>query len=270
MDNSLLSAPPNGNASFSLNITKPLDIAPGELVRLIASIRVEEVGAPSPQVGLLLRRDLTGSTLQMIMDQKTIYDKELETTAGKFKEVESEKTMSSDNPKLEIIQESGAKPVDVTIRGIRLAEAKSLATPGEATQTESANGGQETKAPGATGKGGRSGSVPILESKTRIGPGTAPGSVPGTAFATASGTAFATASGTAFATASGTAFATASGTAFATASGTFTSIGTGTSTGTAAPTSSGPAEIIPNEGGHGHMVNKVQLYVVPLIAAFLL
>ncbi|KAH8686172.1 hypothetical protein BGZ61DRAFT_297531, partial [Ilyonectria robusta] len=117
-------APPNGNASFSLNITKPLDIAPGELVRLIASIRVEEVGAPSPQVGLLLRRDLTGSTLQMIMDQKTIYDKELETTAGKFKEVESEKTMSSDNPKLEIIQESGAKPVDVTIRGIRLAEAK--------------------------------------------------------------------------------------------------------------------------------------------------
>ncbi|KAH7009548.1 hypothetical protein EDB80DRAFT_536183, partial [Ilyonectria destructans] len=113
-------APPNGNASFSLNVTKPLGIAPGALVRLIASIRVGDIGAPSQQFGLLLRRDKTGSTLQMIMDEKTIYDKELETTAGKFKEVESEKTMGSENPKVEMIQESGAEPVDVTIRGIKL------------------------------------------------------------------------------------------------------------------------------------------------------
>lgn len=238
MDNSLLSAPPNGNASFSLNVTKPLGIAPGELVRLIASIRVGDISAPSPQFGLLLRRDKTGSTLQMIMDEKTIYDKELETTAGKFKEVESEKTMGSENPKVEIIQESGAKPVDVTIRGIKLAEAKSLAPAGETTHAKSAPAGQETRAPSGTGKGGRSGSVSNLKSETGIGPGTAPG--------------------------------TASGIASGTATGTTTSTGTSTSAGTAAPTSSGPVEIVPNEGGHGHMVNKVELYVVPLIAAFLL
>ncbi|KAH7173058.1 hypothetical protein DER46DRAFT_470818, partial [Fusarium sp. MPI-SDFR-AT-0072] len=76
----LLTAPPNGEASFSLNISKPSNITPGELVNLLASIRVESNGTSNPRARPLFRRERTGSRLQMILDEKSIYDKELETT----------------------------------------------------------------------------------------------------------------------------------------------------------------------------------------------
>ncbi|RKK94499.1 hypothetical protein BFJ70_g17703, partial [Fusarium oxysporum] len=98
---SLLLAPPNGRASFSLDVRKSPNIAPGELVNLTASIRVDLIGAPNPQFRSLFRRGSTGSRLQMIMDEKSIYDKELETTGGKFEEVKSEKTAVSAHPKIE-------------------------------------------------------------------------------------------------------------------------------------------------------------------------
>ncbi|KAM6511097.1 hypothetical protein FALCPG4_016100 [Fusarium falciforme] len=213
----LLRAPPNGNASFSIDVTKPLDIAPGELVSLIASIRVGDIGAPNSQLGFLLRRESTGSRLQMIMDEKSIYDKELETTAGKFEEVESEKTYISDNPKVDILQESGDNPVDLTVRGLMLVEAERAALSAETTRIQSAPSGQETSVTSGNGKGGEGresgsfGSVPSL-SETGTGAGTSP----------------------------------------------------------ASPTSSGPVAIVPNEGGHNLMVNRVAVYVVPLITAFLL
>jgi hypothetical protein len=215
MYNSLLRAPPNGNASFSIDVTKPLDIAPGELVSLIASIRVGDIGAPNSQLGFLLRRESTGSRLQMIMDEKSIYDKELETTAGKFEEVESEKTEISDNPKVDILQESGDNPVDLTVRGLMLVEAERAALSAETTRIESAPSGQETSVISGNGKGGEgreSGSFGSVSSLSETGTGTSP----------------------------------------------------------ASPTSSGPVAIVPNEGGHNLMVNRVAVYVVPLIAAFLL
>ncbi|EXL66841.1 hypothetical protein FOPG_17013 [Fusarium oxysporum f. sp. conglutinans race 2 54008] len=60
----------------------------------------------------------------MIMDQKSIYDKELETTGGKFEEVKSEKTAVSPHPKIEIIQKSGNNPVALTFRGLSLLKAE--------------------------------------------------------------------------------------------------------------------------------------------------
>ncbi|KAH7196301.1 hypothetical protein BKA60DRAFT_660752 [Fusarium oxysporum] len=122
---SLLLAPPNGRASFNLDIRKPPNIAPGELVNLTASIRVDLIGAPNPQVRSLFRRGSTGSRLQMIMDEKSIYDKELETTGGKFEEVKSEKTAVSAHAKIEIIQKSGNNPVALTFRGLSLVKAES-------------------------------------------------------------------------------------------------------------------------------------------------
>ncbi|WJG34590.1 uncharacterized protein FOBCDRAFT_236200 [Fusarium oxysporum Fo47] len=94
--------PPNGRASFSLNIRKPLNIAPGELVNLIALIR-------------------------MIMDEKSIYDKELETTGGKFEEVKSEKIAVLAYLKIKIIQKSGNNPVALTFCGLLLVKAERLA-----------------------------------------------------------------------------------------------------------------------------------------------
>ncbi|KAJ4073717.1 hypothetical protein NW756_014044 [Fusarium oxysporum] len=121
---SLLLAPPNGRASFSLDVRKPPNIAPGELVNLTASIRVDLIGAPNPQAGTLFLRGSTRSRLQMIMDEKSIYDKELETTGGKFEEVKSEKTAVSAHPKIEIIQKSGNNPVALTFRGLSLVKAE--------------------------------------------------------------------------------------------------------------------------------------------------
>ncbi|QKD52111.2 uncharacterized protein FOBCDRAFT_129037, partial [Fusarium oxysporum Fo47] len=76
----LLTAPPNGEASFSLNISLPPNITPGELVNLLASIRVESNGTSMPRDRSLFKREMTGSRLRMILDEKSIYDKELETT----------------------------------------------------------------------------------------------------------------------------------------------------------------------------------------------
>ncbi|KAK2470256.1 hypothetical protein H9L39_17873 [Fusarium oxysporum f. sp. albedinis] len=121
---SLLLAPPNGRASFSLDVRKPPNIAPGELVNVTASIRVDFIGAPNPQVRTLFRRGSKRSRLQMIMDEKSIYDKELETTGGKFEEVKSEKTAVSTHPKIEIIQKSGNNPVALTFRGLSLVKAE--------------------------------------------------------------------------------------------------------------------------------------------------
>ncbi|EXK77720.1 hypothetical protein FOQG_17588 [Fusarium oxysporum f. sp. raphani 54005] len=122
---SLLLAPPNGRASFSLDVRKPPNIAPGELVNLTASIRVDFIGVPNPQVRSLFRRESTGSHLQIIMDEKSIYDKELETTGGKFEEVKSEKTAVSAHPRIEIIQKSGNNPVALTFRGLSLVKSES-------------------------------------------------------------------------------------------------------------------------------------------------
>ncbi|KAH7190467.1 hypothetical protein DER44DRAFT_678895 [Fusarium oxysporum] len=117
-------APPNGRASFSLGVRKPPNIAPGELVNLTASIKVDFIGAPHPQVRTLFRRRSKRSRLQMIMDEKSIYDKELETTGGKFEEVKSEKTAVSLYPKIEIIQKSGNNPVALIFRGLSLVKAE--------------------------------------------------------------------------------------------------------------------------------------------------
>ncbi|KAK7582918.1 hypothetical protein V3481_012214 [Fusarium oxysporum f. sp. vasinfectum] len=119
-----IDAPPNGRASFSLGVRKPPNIAPGELVNLTASIKVDFIGAPHPQVRTLFRRRSKRSRLQMIMDEKSIYDKELETTGGKFEEVKSEKTAVSLYPKIEIIQKSGNNPVALIFRGLSLVKAE--------------------------------------------------------------------------------------------------------------------------------------------------
>ncbi|EWZ77287.1 hypothetical protein FOWG_18292, partial [Fusarium oxysporum f. sp. lycopersici MN25] len=110
----LIGAPPNGEASFSLNISLPPNITPGELVNLLASIRVESNGTSMPRDRSLFKREMTGSRLRMILDEKSIYDKELETTGGKFQEVKSEKTSISDQPSIKMVQRSGSNPVALT------------------------------------------------------------------------------------------------------------------------------------------------------------
>jgi len=195
----------------------------------------------------------------MIVDEKSVYDKELQNTAGKFEEVESEKTQISDNPKVEIVQKSGDKPTDITVRNLMLVEAERAALSPETTQPESAPPGQETSAPSGVGGGGEgresgsSGPVPSL-SETGIGTGTVPGAGIGTGPGTSTGT--------------GTGIGTGPGAGFGTSTRTSTSTSTGTKP--ASPTSSGSVPLVSNEGGHDRIVDKVAAYVVPLVAAILL
>ncbi|SCO78471.1 uncharacterized protein FRV6_02684 [Fusarium oxysporum] len=168
---SLLLAPPNGRASFSLDVRKPPNVAPGELVNLTASIRVDFIGAPNPQVRTLFRRGSTRSRLQMIMDEKSIHDKELETTGGKFEEVKSEKTAVSAHPKIEIIQKSGNNPVALTFRGLSLRRSPRQSLLLVPKKPDSPSGDSKI---GGDRKSGSYISVPNLESETGTGTGTSP------------------------------------------------------------------------------------------------
>ncbi|KAH6960090.1 hypothetical protein BKA56DRAFT_433600, partial [Ilyonectria sp. MPI-CAGE-AT-0026] len=123
IDGKTAMAPPNGRAFFTLNITKPLNIQPGELVRLIASIKVEEIGTQDRRLRFAPRGEKTDSSLRMLLDDASIYHRELVTTDGKFRGVTSEKTKSSKTPRIQIIQESGAYPVQVTVRSVKITHA---------------------------------------------------------------------------------------------------------------------------------------------------
>lgn len=290
--NSLLQAPADGTASFTLDVTKPLDIAVGQLVRLVASIRVGNVDMPTPLTGfLVLRRQDPGSRLQMIMDDKTLYDKEVKNTGGKFEQIESEKTQVTENPKVKIVQDSGAQPMDITIRGLGLAKAESVRVSAENTQAGSATGGQQTGgqqtgqqtvAPsravesGPASQSGGVNSVASLESGTNPATGlpaqTTAGQQPpktsGPASQASSGPGSQATSGPGSKATSGRGSSTSLGPGSQATSGFSSS--TSSSSGTSPPTSSGPATIVPNEGAYGRPVNKAVAYMVPLVAAFLL
>ncbi|SPJ88211.1 uncharacterized protein FTOL_12547 [Fusarium torulosum] len=202
------------------------------------------MGAPNPRARSLFRRVDTGSRLQMIMDEKKIYDKELKTTGDKFEEVKSEKTTISDNPVVEIVQKAGDNPVALAVRGLsfvksggstfsaeRPTAAKQTAEepipqeptsekptfPAEVAGTESIPRGQETTSPSGTSKNGGGRESGSYASVSNLGSET----------------------------------------------------GTGTPTSPVSPTTTGPMQIIPNEGGHGLIMNTIAVYGVPLIAAIL-
>jgi hypothetical protein len=256
-----------------------MGIATGALVKLTASIRVGDFGVPNPQFGFLLRRQGASPRLQMIMDGRPIYDEDLESTGGTFKEVESGETEVSDNPKVEIVQEGGAQPVDLTIRGIKLAEAESPPVNGETTRGESPPGettqaesppGETTQAEPAPGETTRAQTAPVGTTRAQTAPGvtTQAQSAPGESAPVETTQAESAPGGQETSAPSGTGKGGGGGESGGVESETGT--GTGTGTGPASSTSSEPSLVVPNEGGYDYTVNKAVVYVVPLVAAFLI
>lgn len=117
MGRSVLEPPPNGEATFSVKVEEPLDIEEGNLVELEAVVQVVESSSNRRKRFLIGRQD-RGNRLQMIMNEKVIYDKEVDETAGKFQRIKSEKTQFVKNPVVQVLQTSGDNPVALSVSGL--------------------------------------------------------------------------------------------------------------------------------------------------------
>lgn len=110
----------------------------------MVSVKVEELDSTNLRKRFLFER-ATGTRLQLIINEKKIYDKQVETTDGRFREIKSEKTRFVQNPIIEVLQRAGSNPVAVTVRGISFV--------GSSTETRRPN-------------------IPVVVSRTEILPGT--------------------------------------------------------------------------------------------------
>jgi hypothetical protein len=107
----VVTLPPHKWAFVSLKAT---DIFPlGSLVKFAASLKVEIVDRRRESA---MKGGKTGSRLQIKVNGKVVYDKELVTTSGKFQKVTSDAFPSSENPRIDIMQKNEAGIVALTIK----------------------------------------------------------------------------------------------------------------------------------------------------------
>jgi outer membrane biosynthesis protein TonB len=216
----------------------------------------------------------------MILDEKSIYDKELKTTGGKFQEVKSEKTSISDQPSIKMVQRSGSNPVALTVRGLSLVKAEKQTAPSEKqtapAEKQTAPAEKQTAPAEKQTAPAEKQTAPAEKQTAPVEKPTIPSekstipverptvseeepTIPAEVTQTEAAQQTARSSG-------------GSKTGGGRESGGFISVSnleTKTVTGPGIPTTSGPIEITPNEGGHNHMINKAVLYILPLLAAIM-
>lgn len=116
-----MTPPPNGEASFSLEAgsgSGAKNIPPaGSEVRVQASIRVRDIFTGSRR---LETGRATNCSLKMFLDGTNIYDRGLAITGDNFEDITSNSLMSSENPKIDMTQECGESPVELTVNGAAL------------------------------------------------------------------------------------------------------------------------------------------------------
>ncbi|RFN46923.1 hypothetical protein FIE12Z_8809, partial [Fusarium flagelliforme] len=113
----VLEPPPNGEAMFTIKVAEPLDIEEGDLVQLEAIVQVVE-SSTKRRKRFLIGRQNRGNRLQMLMNEKVIYDQEVDETAGKFQRIKSEKTQFVKNPVVQVLQTAGDNPVALSVSGL--------------------------------------------------------------------------------------------------------------------------------------------------------
>ncbi|KAH7169876.1 hypothetical protein EDB81DRAFT_752454 [Dactylonectria macrodidyma] len=138
-----MTAPANGEASFTIDVNPTSEISTGELAKIIASIRV---GGEN-----------TRTHLQMFVNASSVYDKDLDSTKGRFQQVTSDSFKSSEDLRIRMIQQNGDDRVELTLK-----DAMIVAVDGGSTRTSSAGSGKTT-----SGSSSDSGS----DSKTETGTG---------------------------------------------------------------------------------------------------
>ncbi|KAM0206778.1 hypothetical protein ACHAQI_008003 [Fusarium lateritium] len=148
----LLNPPPNKEATCDLPPTGGDDVPLGEYIRLVLSVRVQQVGTNANQ-----REEKTGSRLKVLVDKTPVYDQELVGTGGDLQTVSTEKFEAAKDQKIRMVQQTGDAPVELEIQdaNIRLASTENRSGSGD---EDDGKEGDDGKGSGADkGNGGKDG-----------------------------------------------------------------------------------------------------------------
>ncbi|WAO96545.1 Hypothetical protein NCS54_01422200 [Fusarium falciforme] len=149
-----LSAPVDGEATFSVSVDTDDDFDAGEKIHIVASIFV---GEPSGSNSAKLRRRgrKTDCNLQMKLNGQTVYDEPLETTDGKWQDVSSTGLQSSDpQPKIDVTQKCGKTPAPLTVNNVQVANENGLGSSSGGSGSGSGGSGSGSgTGSGSSGKG---------------------------------------------------------------------------------------------------------------------
>ncbi|KAF4466163.1 hypothetical protein FALBO_6986 [Fusarium albosuccineum] len=147
-----LSAPEDGEATFTVSVDASDDFDTGEMIHIVASILVGEASSAK-----LRRRAMkTGCNLLMQVNGENVYDESLSTTDGKFQEFDSSPIESSPNPEVKVTQKCGKNPSTLTINSVQIANESSVGSGSKSGGSGSGSGGSSSD--GKDGKSSDSGS----------------------------------------------------------------------------------------------------------------
>ncbi|CCT74708.1 uncharacterized protein FFB20_02281 [Fusarium fujikuroi] len=144
-----LSAPANGQATFSVAVDSDDELNTDELIYIVASILV---GEPS-SAKLRRRADKTDCTLQIQADGQSVYEEPLYTNNGQFQDVTSSGIQSSDKPEVQVTQKCGDKPSPLTVNNVRVGNESGVKSSAGSGGSGSGGSGSGSGS-GSGGKGG--------------------------------------------------------------------------------------------------------------------
>ncbi|KAF4975531.1 hypothetical protein FZEAL_7677 [Fusarium zealandicum] len=146
-----LSTPANENSSFSVNVKASTKIPTGNLAKIVASIRVGNIGTVQQELGKNPGLIKTGCSLVMLVDGSSVYKQELMATTGEFQEYSSSNFQCSKQPAIDVVHECGDRPSEITVVDAKLAAANNVGSSDEASET---NADGDSKATGTSGEDG--------------------------------------------------------------------------------------------------------------------
>ncbi|KAJ4172600.1 hypothetical protein NW754_002802 [Fusarium falciforme] len=125
-----LSAPVDGEATFSVSVDTDDDFDAGEKIHIVASIFMK-------------------------LNGQTVYDEPLETTDGKWQDVSSTGLQSSDpQPKIDVTQKCGKTPAPLTVNNVQVANENGLGSSSGGSGSGSGGSGSGSgTGSGSSGKG---------------------------------------------------------------------------------------------------------------------
>lgn len=158
-----MSPPPSAEANFTIDVPTPPEISTDELAKIIANIKC---GGEN-----------TGPRLQMFVNDRSVFDKDLVPTNGKFQQVTSDNFKTESDLRIKMVQTNGDERIELIIKDAKIQGVIS------STRTNSADMGTGT---GGSSSGSGSGSGSGSDSAVPTGTGAAAPSGTGSAAPTGS------------------------------------------------------------------------------------
>lgn len=134
--------PANGKAGFSLDADLVDKIPSSNLASVLAYIKVGGLSSQSRRSFLWRRAKETSCSLQILVNDATVYLESLVISDGHFDSVISSSLEASNYLKLEMIQECGNEPVKLIVAGALIENDGSNAQLPGPTATDYADGGR--------------------------------------------------------------------------------------------------------------------------------